>query len=57
MDKLLKCQEDLHKTTQCLYELENQLEIKKQEVLYQESYNPMTGLLNNYALTKALKSF
>jgi len=46
MDELKKCQD----------ELANQLEVKSQELLYQEQHDKLTGVLNSIALFEFLKT-
>ena len=54
MDKLQKCQQEIQRISDYSFELENQLDIKNQEIEYQKNHDAVTGALNNYALTTLL---
>ncbi len=56
MDKLIKYQDDLNKLIEYNYELENQLVSKDMDIEYAQEHDLLTGIFNNIALIKKLKS-
>lgn len=56
MDKLKKCEHELHKLVEYNYELENQIQHNNEHIEYQRTHDLQTGILNGIALTEILES-